>query len=525
MIERDQTFFDLIYDIFFDVTQKRPESVNFRFSEKIDLPQMHLWPELEIVMPLPKTQNDKYVFEGIAFENNEYKNNLWSLFLASIYRLAAHVAVSDYKEYYEWHKNKTKKIAYHVIDFIEDVVVDSYLLEVNPQAWGNINKVHRELQRYYETETAKREKRCNEGESWETYCQQINLRKIDQIKEEISIKRKENDHKGILAFADLLYKNRELLPNAILPYCEHHGDEQKIEFQNSFQIEPHGSFKESISRLDELWESNTHSKTLLLKRYDKHLKNLNLDEVLIPTGDIQMYHKIRAKTLPMLRRIRDQIHAIPNIVDEPKTVDIGELNMQYAIQAIASENAGISCFDRSEERRAQEAWAILVDSSASMNLVFDKIREFTLCICESADQLSGNSNAWALYTFGNTFSILKDFNEKYTQEVKARIGGLKTSGLSHLPDALELTHRILAEDQRERKYIFVITDGHPSGYENIQKRYEKAVKTVEMSGVCLIAIGLSKKVSRDFSNSARGKDLRQLVANFITAYRTAASNM
>ena len=70
MIERDQTFFDLVYDIFFDVAQKRPESVNFRFSEKSDLPQMHLWPELEIVMPLPKRQNDKYVFEGIAFENN-----------------------------------------------------------------------------------------------------------------------------------------------------------------------------------------------------------------------------------------------------------------------------------------------------------------------------------------------------------------------------------------------------------------------------------------------------------------------
>ena len=93
-----------------------------------------------------------------------------------------------------------------------------------------------------------------------------------------------------------------------------------------------------------------------------------------------------------------------------------------------------------------------------------------------------------------------------------------------LPDALELAMRILSSDPRERKYIFVITDGHPSGYEEIEERFKKIVKTIEMSGVTLIAIGVSKKVARHFKNTARGSDLKEMVAKFITAYRSASSD-
>ena len=255
------------------------------------------------------------------------------------------------------------------------------------------------------------------------------------------------------------------------------------------------------------------------------MKNLNFDAIIIPPGNIHAYGEIRSKTLPMLRRIREQIRMISNQEDDPKLDDIGQINMEYAIQAIASRNSGMKIFDHgTEQRRGEEAWIILVDGSASMKLRFDKIKEFALCVCESADELTGRSDAWALYTFDNNFSILKDFKEKYNQEVKARIGGLKSSGLSLLPDALEMASRILAADPRERKYIFIVTDGHPSGYEQIQKHYEKIIKRVEVSGVSLIAIGLSKKVTKEFRNSAKGNDLRQLVAKFITAYRTA-SNM
>jgi Mg-chelatase subunit ChlD len=109
-------------------------------------------------------------------------------------------------------------------------------------------------------------------------------------------------------------------------------------------------------------------------------------------------------------------------------------------------------------------------------------------------------------------------------ETKARIGDITQGGLSLLPDAIELATRILNDDPRERKYIFVITDGHPSGYDKIHEAFSKTVKKTEISGITLIGIGITKAITRKFRNNVRGTDLKELVVKFITAYKTAASS-
>ena len=94
-----------------------------------------------------------------------------------------------------------------------------------------------------------------------------------------------------------------------------------------------------------------------------------------------------------------------------------------------------------------------------------------------------------------------------------------------LPDAIELTRRILVGDPRERKYIFLVTDGHPSGYEKINQHLAKIAKKLDVSGVSLIAIGVSKSTSKRFRNSVHeSSNLGQLVAKFITAYKTVSSD-
>ena len=198
--------------------------------------------------------------------------------------------------------------------------------------------------------------------------------------------------------------------------------------------------------------------------------------------------------------------------------------MQMAIQAIAGEGQSQDIFERDELRRGEEAWVILVDKSASMRLRFEQIKEFTVCISESANDLTGKTDAWALYSFDSSFQILKDFKERYNREVQARIGSLENGGLSLLPDAIEFANRILSDDPRERKYLFVITDGNPSGYARIQEAFSKIVKKAEVSGTTLVAIGVSKGVTKRFRNSVKGSDMKQLVAKFITAYRTVASS-
>jgi nitric oxide reductase activation protein len=155
-------------------------------------------------------------------------------------------------------------------------------------------------------------------------------------------------------------------------------------------------------------------------------------------------------------------------------------------------------------------------------LRFDSLKEFAVCVSESANELTGKQDAWALYSFDNNFNIIKDFQEKFNQEIKARIGTITNGGLSLLPDAIELSARILTEDPRERKFIFVVTDGHPSGYDRIHEAFAKTIKKTEMHGITLVGIGVTKAISRKFRNNARGTDLKQLVTKFVTAYKVVA---
>lgn len=522
MIEKEQTFFEYVYDLFYEAAKSNPEDVSFVLSRKIQYPVMNFAPKIEISMPLPKLQNDKYVFEGMVFENTDKgRYGLWGLFLASVYHLAAHVAVSEYSFYKQWSERKTEDIYSRVVDFIEDIVVERYIFHTYPEVWKNIENINSIILRKNSSQASIKQ------DCIQSYFSERDKNKIEKIKQEILQKRIGKEHKeSILPCVDMLYKNRDLLPQNILPYHERHRNEQTLEIEKKgIRFEPHGVFEEIIQRLDELWETNEQSRNRLLRRYRKYLKDLNFDAIIIPSGNLHVYSQLKAKTLPMLRRIRQQIRQVSNLEDDPKIDEIGFVNMQYAIQGIASENRNREIFDRDEMRRGEEAWIILVDSSASMQLKFDKIKEFAVCISESASELTGKSNAWALYSFDNNFSILKDFEEKYNNDVKARIGDLKTGGLSFLPDAIELASRILDADPRERKYIFIITDGHPSGYEQIESNFAKTVKTVEMSGVTLVAIGLTKEITRSFRNNAKGTDLKQLVSKFITAYRSVSTDV
>jgi uncharacterized protein YegL len=529
MIEKEQNFFEFVYDIFYKFAQTRPEDVSLTFSRKTQYPIMELTPELQITIPLPKKQQDgSYVFEGMVFEDSENgRRNLWCLFLATVYHMAAHAGVSIYSIYEQWRKNKTQDVCCRVIDFIEDVTVEKYIFHANSEVWENFKNISSKLVSSQKNQDKKHQKivQGNKRDS-KSYNFNDNQKTIEKIKNEIIEKRGGDYHKEkMLSFADLLYKNRELLPKTILPYCEHHEYEQTIKTEKmGVEFEPHGElFEENITRLYELWSINERAKNRLLRSYKKYLKGLNFDMIVIPPGNLHSFSKIKTKTLPMLRRIKQQIRMIANLTDDPKIDEIGYVDMQMAIQAIASEGQTRDIFERDELRRGEEAWVILVDKSASMKLRFNEIKEFTVCLSESANELTGKSDAWALYSFDNNFQILKDFKEKYNQEVQARIGGIENIGLSLLPDAIQLATRILDADPRERKYLFVITDGHPSGYERIQEQFSKVVKTTEISGIALVAIGISKAITGNFRNSAKGHDLRQLVAKFITAYRVAAT--
>lgn len=521
----EKTFLDFTSHIFYETSKRRPEEEVFLLSTKSTYPTLSFTPQSQVIVPLPRIQNGTYVFNGMVFHNTkEGKSTLWSLFLASIYHLAAHIAISQYSIYDEWCKHKTQKICWQVIDFIEDVAVEKYLSVTNPDALKNINNIYSCLLNTYETN---RRMNLSTDNKFSVMYKTENQYEINKIKESILTMRDGANHiQDMLSCADVLYRNRKLLPSNILPYCEHHDEVEPIKFKRcDFSFQPTGFFDDDVKLLAESWETEQNNKSRILSRYKKHLRGLNFDEIIIPSGNIHAYLQMKSQNNVLLRKIRDGIRIVTNMQDDPRVQQIGLINMQYAIQAIASESNTVEIFDQDEARRSEEAWVILLDCSGSMKLKFAKVREFALCVAETANELTGRSDAWSLHGFDNNFTIIKDFKEKYSQDVKARVGSLKSGGLSFVPDAIELGNRLLAEDPRERKYLFVITDGQPSGDDKFEKRLQKIVKSIGMSGVGIIGIGMKDNITRYFGNNCDGTDLREMVTKFIKTYRDAAADM
>ena len=512
MKKKGQSFLELAEDTFYTFSQIKPGSLNLVFSKKTLFPVIKYDSELEIIIPLPRKRDNKYLFEGMLFDNDsDGRKNIWCLFLATIYHLAAHACVSRYSIYESWKKSKTKDVCLCIIDYIEDISVEKYISHTNSEIWGNMKKI--ELKFISKT-----------GKSSISDLNFFGLSDKEKIaKMRTSILNRPND---VILFANLLYNNRGLFLAEVPPYCERHDVIQTLKTeQQSPDFEPHGLFLENTMQLDNLWLADEQFKSKLFRRYKKNLKDLNFGAITIPPGNFHNFILIKEKVSPLLRRIRQQIRMVANLFDEPKIDEVGYLNMQLAIQSISSEGQYRDVFERDEIKRVEQAWVILIDNSASMSLEFEQIKEFTVCIAEAANDLTGKSDAWALFSFDSDLQILKDFEEKYDHEVQARIGSLENNGLSLLPDAIELTRRMLLDDSRERKYIFIITDGHPSGYERINQYLTKIGKKLDASGVSLIAIGVSKSTSKRFRNSMRGSsNLGQLVAKFITAYKTISSD-
>src|SRR6185312_10758158 len=455
---RDDTFFDYVYGQFYKFAEVNPKDFGILFSKSLTFPLLESIHEPLIVLPLPKIVDDKFVYEGMVFENTlKGRKNMWSLFLATLYHVSAHAATSSYSKYAKWIKRKTPERYWQVIDFIEDVLSDRYIYHKDKEIWRNMIGMEKLI---LENKKNTKSRTNYASTAFQDACDSSKIISVKNVI--ITNIGNDNFEEKILSLAIHLYKNKDIVQKPSTPFQERHTRSWSPKTEvPGLEFETFGIFEDQIKELDKLWDLNERERSKILKRYGKYLKGLNFDSIVIPPGDIQSYEKIKLRTLPMLRRIRQQIRMISNLSDDPKLDEIGYIDMQMAIQAIASEGATSEIFERDELRRGEEAWVILIDKSASMKLRFNEIHEFAVTVSESANELTGKADAWALYSFDNNFQILKDFKEKFNQETKARIGTLENGGLSLLPDAIELSARVLLDDPRERKFIFVITDGHP----------------------------------------------------------------
>ncbi len=214
----------------------------------------------------------------------------------------------------------------------------------------------------------------------------------------------------------------------------------------------------------------------------------------------------------------------PNVMDEGMTEDMGALNMQLAIQRVASQNNSIQVFEQDDYARIEEEWAIVVDTSSSMRLKFDEMKKFAMCLGEASNEVNSKNGKWGFFTFNNNFTIVKDHYENFDQNSKSRIGGIEISGLSFIADAVKLCGRILDRENIERRYIFLITDGQALGTYDADQKMKDAVEEARKKGISVVAIGMPTGVTKIFSLCMPYEGLRKTVAKFLNAYTTLAGD-
>jgi len=283
-------------------------------------------------------------------------------------------------------------------------------------------------------------------------------------------------------------------------------------------------FENTIKKINYLYFEEKNRIDGILHKIRKDLYGLNFDEIVSPNEDIYEYFKLKEKNKKIIKTIREQIRSVYNNSEDPQSNFYGEIDMELAIQAIASHSENYAqVFNKTEEQRIEETWAILIDNSASLKLRFEDVKDFMLCLAEASDELTGPSGSWGLYSYDQKFSIIKDHKAKYNQDVRARIGGLKSGGLSYTPDAILLSGRMLMKNPADLKHLFVFTDDFPTGLWNHDTKLSFAIKEVERMGVEVIGIGLTSNISKYFTDSCYGNRLRDLVNKFIRIYRMQSS--
>ncbi len=568
-----------------EITQSSAADLKLLVSKKFSFPSIVKDANGSILrIPKPLKKKKGFVLNGIVFENNELGRELLSrMLMSSVEHLSVHAMISDFSLYNNWLKGKDPNLALFVIDLIEDLCVNSYvksglkgLLQdfalsnavsyaaiTNPEKISSpqtlvqsalLSYIIAGRYRYLLPPNVKKDvlmiirklrnlenfllQKCGKSGSAKSWHS-------DEVK---NMK---------LALAESIFKclkkygsTRQTL---YLPYVDSHQRVERIDqellcdIDKSMEIISHthktlgleltggrspkailqDSLKGETSNI--LYDLAVEQgwKDRLVKHYNKLVKNTEFDDFVFPEEDYAEYYRIYRRYAGAIRKVIDQVRMLKNELDSNPNQQVGQTDIQEAIQAIAGAKMNYNMFIRDDYLTKNEAWGILLDMSSSLRPFSVTAKEMSLCLAEVAKELMAGEGNWGLYAFSNRFVVIKDIHEEYNANVKARIGGLTgNGGLSYIPDALQMGAQIVASAGREHNFLFVISDGLPSGYLGIETKLANTVRTLIQGGITIVSVGIGSNGLQKYlrSTSLKTDNVHDLMGKFTKIYFTLSAN-
>ncbi|MEM2546586.1 MAG: VWA domain-containing protein, partial [Candidatus Bathyarchaeia archaeon] len=287
------------------------------------------------------------------------------------------------------------------------------------------------------------------------------------------------------------------------------------ESANKLNLENEGEAHRAISS----WLEHENVRLKILKEYIEAGKNTQFEDFTFPVEDYAEFQRRKELLGSPARRILHQLRLLKNISGEDFKQESGFIDLQEAIQVIASKSQRTDIFFREELQTREDAWSILIDASQSLNMFKGEVKGIALCLAEVARLLILNQNSWGMYAFNNKFYIIKDFSERYDARVRARIGGLTHGGFTYLPDAILLAAQALKGRLEEARVLVVVSDFFPAGYDDAEEKLKEVIKKVERMGVGIIGIGVnSSAVKRYIRTSCVVESPYDLIKKFTRAF-------
>ena len=512
----------IAHELFFEICGKKPIDIDTFFLEQQYFPKIDYEPRMTVFFPMPRAIQGLETIQGCAFSDLEtYQSTIFSLFLASVCHAAGHAKVTDFKKYKKWMEGKNKKRAYETFEFIEDIRVNEFLKNDFSEYYIEIKKI----QDYFYSLNEKKEIQNIKKNSKKVFSDRF-VSNIKIKREELQTKIKNlNSDEEFVKIADDIYESSNIISDFRLPFADHYSHPKRIEkWIENINLSCEGEFLNIVERFNEVWFEQLKRRAKVRKKYGGITEDLEFDKIDFAPENIGEYLRLKNATHLFLKKMSSQMKMTPNVMDEGMPEDMGLLQMQAAIQAVAAQNNSIQIFEQDDYRRIEEEWAIVVDTSSSMRLKFDEMKKFAICLGEAANEVNSKNGKWGFFTFNNNFTIVKDHYENFDANSKSRIGGIEIKGFSFIADAVKLCSRILERENIERRYIFLITDGQALGTYEADKKMEEAVEAARKKGISVVAIGMPTGVTKIFSMCMPYEGLRKTVARFLGAYTMLAGD-
>ena len=554
------SFFDYAWSALLQVSRKKREETKLLLRDNLTFPVLgYDAGGFVVCLVKPRKINAslmRYEDMVLDYSNLSHRKMLWQLFKASIFHLGAHTTVSDFKIYDDWAGDKDKNLATFSASLVEDAIATAYFKSRWPnllrdiayanavsylrtRAWSKTANealllMTSALLQYHVGMTRSR---MNEKSSEDV---RIILSSAKEIENLAYQRFQENgiQEDGNLAASLRVHPDERLsAATKIFNVLEKHGETAEVPyllytesygkgniFENALPIEDgittvlETAFKvlgvdaegktdtdkrermleSEIYQIFSAWEARENKQKKILDTYLPLLKDTNLCSIEFPSEDYVEYLRTRATLGGQIRRIMEKLRLLKNITGEDFKHESGLVDLQEAIQVVASRSRRTDIFVREELQSSEQVWSVLVDASHSLNLALGTVRGVALCMGDVARNIILDQRSWAVFAFNTKFYVIKDFTENYTVLSQARIGGLRHSGLTYLPDGIKVVANMLRGRNEQSKVLIVVSDFFPSGYKDIEEKLVENVRKAERSGVGIIGIGVRSRAVKNY---------------------------